>query len=94
MDSKTVTLIVVFLAILGVVIFLGKSLLQTGGLKNPINIQSAVNQSPTIKPTPTPIPTLPPLKEGADLEEELEKVAAPDFSNDYKALKDKVNQSL
>jgi hypothetical protein len=45
-------------------------------------------------PSPSPLPSQPPIDKNSKLSTEIESQTSPDFSEDYKNLKDQVNQSF
>lgn len=47
-------------------------------------------ESSNISPTSSPKPTLPPLNENSNLEEEINKLTPPDFSESINKLKEEI----
>ncbi|MBI2022399.1 hypothetical protein HYS97_00925 [Candidatus Daviesbacteria bacterium] len=85
MSFKSLVLVIIFSALIGVVIFL---LIGKGDGKI---IQPLTNSSQASKPeVPTPKPTLPPLDENSNLEQEINKLDPPNFSEDIENLRNEL----
>lgn len=88
MSFKTIILVVLVSFFIGAIIFLltfnKKFHVEQIVKLNPLTL----NRSKNISPTPTPKPTAASIKEGANLEEEVNKLTPEDFSEDFNNLKE------
>lgn len=93
MDIKTIILVIILSAIVGFMIFFGVKFFSGNNIASS-NFQSSSLSKSSLKPTakPTPVPTYLPLDSNSNLGDEVNKLTPPDFSNDYKQLKDAVNK--
>ncbi len=84
MNLKTLILVIILSVLIGIMIFFFISLHSSNG-----SILSTA--LPSKRLTPTPEPTLPPLTPNSNLSEELNKISVPNFEEDFKNLKEEVN---
>lgn len=92
MNLKTLTFVVIISVIIGATIFWLTSNPPTTTVTSsePKEIPASIQ---TI-PTPTPLPSQPPIDKNTNLEMEIDQQVSPDFSEDYKKLKEEVNSSF
>lgn len=84
MNFKIITLVIVFSVLIGLGIF------KLTNTKTVYPDQVIIRQQSS-NLAPTPKPTLPPIDQNSNLEEELDKLTPPDFSENFENLKKSTN---
>jgi hypothetical protein len=90
---KNLILVVIGGVIIGLGIFFGEKALKGNSDIAVVRHQKNVAESEySSTPVPTSKPTPEPLNESSNLGEEINKLTPPDFSEDFKELKDQVSE--
>lgn len=90
MKFKTLILVILGGIVVGIGIIAGEQLLKPKGIQLINIVRHQINSLPS-ESTPTPKPTLPPLDQNTNLEEEINNLIPPDFSEDFNNLRNSLN---
>ncbi len=92
MNLKSIIIVVIISIATGVGIYY-LSTPKANNLKN-ASAPREVPLTTNVEPSPSPLPSEPPIDKNTDLPAEIKKQVSPDFSDDYKKLKEEVNQNF
>lgn len=84
MNFKIITLVIVFSVLIGFGIFKLTN-------NKTVHPDQVITKQQSSNLAPTPKPTLEPIDQNSNLEEELDKLTPPDFSEDFESLKKSTN---
>ncbi len=88
MDIKTIILVIILSALIGVGIFAAGNILDKN---SQAPVQSQTQSAPKVS-LPSPKASESPINENTNLKEEIDKLNPPDFSQDYSKLKQEISQ--
>jgi len=96
MSIKTVLLVIIVSALIGVAIFFGGNAINSSAIKNASlekTTPALTQDEKTIYPSekPFPAPSYPGVDGSTDLKSALENAGVPDFSSDYQKIKEEIN---